>query len=143
MIYDENVEFRIGKSIKLKDGKDITIISLGDMTSVALKAVEMLKDEGINASLLDMPTVKPIDSAAIISAAKDTGAIVTVEDHQITGGLGSAVAEVLVENYPVSMKRIGLKDTFAESGEFELLLEKYGLSSAHIVKACKEVLKRK
>lgn len=143
MIYDENVEFRIGKSIKLKDGKDITIISLGDMTSVALKAVEMLKDEGINVSLLDMPTVKPIDSTAIINAAKDTGAIVTVEDHQITGGLGSAVAEVLVENYPVPMKRIGLKDTFAESGELELLLEKYGLSSAHIVKACKEVSKRK
>lgn len=143
IIYDENIKFEIGKSIKLKEGKDLTIISLGDMTSVSLKAVDILREEGIDASLIDMPTVKPIDRDAIINAAKKTGAIVTVEDHQITGGLGGAVAEVLIENYPVPMKRIGIKDTFAESGKFELLLEKYGLSSDHIVNACKDVLRRK
>ena len=143
IIYDEDIDFKIGKSIKLKEGKDLTIISLGDMTYIALEAVKLLKDIGINPTLLDMPTVKPIDARAIIDAAKATGAIVTVEDHQINGGLGSAVAEVLVENCPVPMKRIGIKDTFTESGEFELLLEKYGMSSAHIVKACKEVLERK
>ena len=143
IIYSEDIDFKIGKSIKLKEGKDLTIISLGDMTHISLKAVEMLKEGGIGASLIDMPTVKPIDKTAIVDAARKTGAIVTVEDHQINGGLGGAVAEVLVENYPVAMKRIGIKDTFAESGDYNLLLEKYGLSSTHIVEACKEVLKRK
>jgi len=143
IIYSEDIDFKIGKSIKLKEGRDLTIISLGDMTHIALKAVEILKEGGIDASLIDMPTVKPIDKTAIVDAAKKTGAIVTVEDHQINGGLGGAVAEVLVENYPVAMKRIGIKDTFAESGQYNLLLEKYGLSSTHIVEACKEVLRRK
>ena len=143
IIYSEDIDFKIGKSIKLKEGRDLTIISLGDMTHISLKAVEILKEDGIDASLIDMPTVKPIDKTAIVDAARKTGAIVTVEDHQINGGLGGAVAEVLVENYPVAMKRIGIKDTFAESGQYNLLLEKYGLSSTHIVEACKEVLKRK
>lgn len=143
VIYEKNIDFEIGKSIKLCDGNDVTIISVGDLTYVALKAVELLKKEGISASLIDMPTIKPIDSEAIIYAAKSTGAIVTVEDHQIIGGLGGAVSEVLSENCPTLLKRIGLRDTFAESGEFELLLDKYGLSSAHIVGAVKNVIKKK
>jgi transketolase len=143
IIYNENINFAIGKSIRLCDGRDVTIISVGDMAYTALKAVDLLKKEGISARLLDMPTIKPIDIEAIIDAARSTGAIVTVEDHQIIGGLGSAVAEVLGENCPVPLKRIGLKDTFAESGEFELLLDKYGLSSIHIAKAAKKVIDAK
>ena len=107
------------------------------------EAYTLLKKEGVSVSLLDMPTIKPIDTAAIIKAAKSTGAIVTVEDHQIIGGLGSAVCEVLAENYPISLKRIGIRDTFTESGEFELLLDKYGLSAAHIAEAAKHVIKMK
>lgn len=143
IIYDENVAFKIGKSFKLCDGGDVTIVSVGDMTYTALKAADLLKKEGIAAALIDMPTIKPIDSQAIISAARSTGAIVTVEDHQIIGGLGSAVAEVLGENCPAPLKRIGLADTFAESGEFELLLDKYGMSSKHIAEAAKNVIKMK
>jgi transketolase len=143
VIYPEDVKFEIGKSIKLVSGKDATVISTGDMTYTALKAVDILKKDGISASLIDMPTIKPIDARAIIDAARLTGAIVTVEDHQINGGLGSAVSEVICENCPVPLKRIGLADTFAESGEYELLLTKYGMSAAHIVEAVKETMKRR
>jgi len=142
-IYPEDIDFKIGKSIKLADGSDAAIISTGDMTYTALKAVNLLKKEGIAATLIDMPTIKPIDRQSIIDAARSTGAIVTVEDHQINGGLGSAVSEVICEHYPVALKRIGLADTFAESGEYELLLQKYGMSADHIEWAVKEVIKMK
>jgi len=142
-IYDKNIKFEIGKSIKLAEGGDLTLISIGDMTHIALEAAEMLESEKIRATLLDMPTLKPIDRTAIINAAKQTGAIVTIEDHQINGGLGSAVAEVLAEDYPVPMARIGLRDTFGSSGEYRQLLEKYGMSPRHIVEASKKVIKRK
>jgi len=143
IIYEENISFEIGKAIKLYDGNDLTIISTGDMTYTAIKAVKLLKKEGIAAALVDMPTIKPIDEEMVIKEAKYSGAIVTVEDHQIIGGLGSAVSEVLSENYPIPLKRIGIRDTFAESGEFELLLDKYGLSAAHIVEAAKKVIRMK
>jgi len=143
VIYQKDMDFEIGKSIKLAEGEDVTIISIGDMTHIAMEAQEILAGEKIRARLLDMPTLKPIDSAAIIDAAISTGAIVTVEDHQINGGLGSAVAEVLVENYTVPMARIAIPDTFARSGEYRLLLEKYGMSSDHIAKAVKKIIKRK
>ena len=143
IIYSRDMSFEIGKSIKLAEGEDITIISIGDMTHIAMEAQENLEKEKIKARLLDMPTLKPIDRQAIIDAAGQTGAIVTVEDHQINGGLGSAVAEVLVENCPVPMARIALQDTFARSGEYRLLLEKYGMSPHHIVEAVKKVIKRK
>ena len=113
------------------------------MTHIALEAVELLKKKKISAGLIDMPTLKPIDRAAVIEAAKNTEAIVTVEDNQVNGGLGSAVAEVLGENLPVPLKRIGIKDTFAESGQYRLLLDKYGMSPAHIVKAACGVVDRK
>ena len=143
IIYSRDMSFEIGKSIKLAEGEDVTIISIGDMTHIAMEAQENLEKEKIKARLLDMPTLKPIDRQAIIDAARQTGAIVTVEDHQIIGGLGSAVAEVLVENCPVPMARIALQDTFARSGEYRLLLEKYGMSPHHIVEAVKKVIKRK
>ena len=143
IIYDKNMEFKIGKSIELINGGDLTIISIGDMTCVALEAVNLLKKEGIYAKLIDMPTLKPIDRDAVINAAKNTGAIVTVEDNQINGGLGSAVAEILVENCPVHQKRIGVLDTFGESGDFNLLLEKYSMSPEHIAKAAKSVIENR
>lgn len=143
IIYDENIKFEIGKAINLIEGKDVSIISLGDMTWFALEAADILEKEGIKAEVIDMPTVKPIDTDMIIKTARKTGAIVTVEDHQIIGGLGSAVAEVLVENYPIPMLRIGLKNTFAQSGEYELLLKKYGLAAENIVSACRKILRRR
>jgi len=143
IIYEKSIDFEIGKSFKLADGPDVTIISIGDMTYNALEALELLKKEGISATLIDMPTLKPLDKDAIIKAARDTGAIVTVEDNQINGGLGSAVAEVLTENCPVPQKRIGIQDTFAESGDFKLLLEKYSMSPKHIANAAMSVIKRK
>ncbi len=143
VIYDDNFSFKIGKSFTIKEGNDITIIALGDMLSKALEASDKLKKEGIRARVIDMHTVKPIDKEAIIKAAEETGGIVTAENHNIINGLGSAVSAVIVENILVPMERIGLKDTFAESGEYERLLEKYGFSTKHIIEAAKRVLKRK
>ena len=142
-IYDKDIDFKIGKSIKLFNGSDLTLISIGDMTHIAMEAAVILKQKGISAALIDMPTLKPIDKEAIIKAAKDTGAIVTIEDNQIVGGLGSAVAEVISENCPVPLKRIGLNDTFTESGEYKLLLDKYCMSPNHIVKAATEIITKK
>lgn len=140
ILYDENLKLEIGKSILLHEGKDITIIAIGDMVHIALQAVEELESSGISTRLIDMQCVKPIDKAAIIKAAAETRGIVTAEDHQINGGLGSAVAEVLIENKPIAMKRIGIPDTFGESGDYQLLLKKYGMSSDHIAEACRNIL---
>ncbi|NIA06484.1 MAG: transketolase family protein [Actinobacteria bacterium] len=143
VLYDESVDFQIGKAISLQEGKDITLIAIGDMVCKALVAAEELAKEGLDTTVLDMHTIKPIDEEAIVKAAVQTGSIVTVEDHQIYGGLGSAVAEVLVEKHPVAMERIGLKNTFAESGEYEELLNKYGMDVPSIVQAAKRVISRK
>ncbi len=143
IIYDDNFSFEIGKSFTIKEGKDVTIIALGDMVSKALEASEELKAEGVETRVIDMHTIKPIDKEAIIKAAEETKGIVTVEDHNIINGLGSAVAGVIVENRPIPMQRVGLKDTFAESGEYEELLNKYGLGTSHIIEATKKVLERK
>lgn len=143
ILYDKNKEFAIGKGDTLKNGDNVTIIACGTLVFESLKAAEMLKKEKIFARVINMSTIKPIDKELIIKSAKETKAIVTAEDHNIVGGLGSAVAEVLVENCPVPLERIGLKDTFAESGAPESLYEKYGLTAKDIVKAVKNVLKRK
>ncbi|QEK11457.1 transketolase family protein [Crassaminicella thermophila] len=143
VIYDEDMEFEIGKGIEVKEGKDVTIIATGIMVAEALEARELLLKEGIKARVIDIHTIKPIDEEIIIKAAKETGAIVTAEEHNIIGGLGSAVAEVLTENKPVPMKRIGTKDTFGESGKPNELMEKYGLTAAHIAEAVKEVINKK
>jgi transketolase len=129
-IYEkENFSYEIGKGITVKDGNDVTIIANGLMVPEAIRANELLKEKGISARVIDMHTVKPIDKDIIIKAAKETGAIVTVEEHNIIGGLGSAVAEVLVENSPVPMKRVGVEDKFGKSGTPKALLERYGLTS--------------
>lgn len=143
IIYDEEADFQIGRAVQLRDGNDVTIIAIGDMVIRALEAADLLDNNGIRARVLDMHTLKPVDKGAVIKAAEQTGAIVTVEDHNILNGLGSAVAEVVVENRPIPMERIGLRDTFAESGEYEELLEKYGLNTRHITEAARKVMGRK
>lgn len=144
VIFDESdYKFELGKGIKMRDGKDVTIIATGIMVSEALEAAKILKEEGIEARVINIHTIKPIDRDIIIEAAKDTRAIVTAEEHNIIGGLGSAVAEVLVESYPTVMERVGVKDTFGESGNGKELLKKYGLTAEDIVKAAKKAIERK
>jgi transketolase len=136
-------KFELGKAVKLKDGKDVSIFATGIMVSEALKAAEELKKENIDAEVINIHTLKPIDSQAIVESVKKTGVAVTCEEHNIIGGLGSAVCEVIGENHPVPVKRVGVKDTFGESGKPAELLNKYGLTAAHIVEAVKEVMKKK
>jgi transketolase len=139
----ESDPFEIGKANVLRDGKDVTLIACGVMVSEALNAAAVLSKENIQARVINMHTIKPIDVEAIIKAAKETGAIVTAEEHQMAGGLGSAVAEVVTQNVCVPMEIIGVKDSFGESGKPEQLLEHYGLKDKNIVEAVKRVIKRK
>ena len=137
-VNDENsYKFEIGKGVQLKEGNDVTIIATGIMVEAAIDASNELAKDGINARVINIHTLKPIDKDIIIKAAKETGAIVTAEEHNVIGGLGSAVCEVLSEEYPVPVKRIGVKDTFGESGKPNELLEKYGLTAKDIVEAVK------
>ena len=143
IIYGETESFSIGKAKQLREGSDVTLIAMGDMVQWALEAHECLLEEGIKARVIDMHTLKPLDNDTVIRTARETGAIVTVEDHSMHGGLGGAVAEVLTEECLVPQARIALRDTFAESGPYEFLLEKYGLSTKHIVDAAHGVIQRK
>ncbi len=136
-------KFEIGKSIELRDGDDVTIIANGLMVPEAIKAAEMLESEGVSVKLINMHTIKPIDSEAIINAAKKTGCIVTAEEHNIIGGLGSAVAEVLCENIPVPLIRVGIEDKFGKSGVPAALLKEYGLTAENIAEKAKLAIKRK
>ena len=140
---ETNYNFVIGKGITLAEGNDVAIIATGIMVEAALEAKEELAKEGINARVINIHTIKPIDEELIIKAAKETGVIVTAEEHSIIGGLGSAVAEVVSEKCPVPVLRVGVKDTFGESGKPNELLEKYGLTSNNIVNKVKEVIKLK
>lgn len=136
-------KFEIGKAIKLVEGKDVTIIACGLMVQEALKACDILKKEGINARVLDMHTIKPIDADAIIAAAKETGAIATCEEHNVIGGLGSAVAEVIVKNEIVPVEMVGVEDKFGHSGPAMKVLAAYGLTPEHIADAAKKAISRK
>lgn len=140
-IFDENYEFEIGKGVELVQGNDVSIIATGIMVEKALKASEILKAEGINARVINIHTIKPMDAELIIKAAKETKRIVTAEEHSIIGGLGSAVLEAISEECPVPLIRIGVKDTFGESGKPNELLEKYGLTEKEIVEAVKKLVK--
>ncbi|HNZ41271.1 MAG TPA: transketolase family protein [Clostridia bacterium] len=144
-IYDNSYEFAWGKGVQLKDGCDVTIIATGLMVGSALEAYEMLKAQGILARVINIHTIKPIDREIIVKAAKETGAVVTAEEHTIIGGLGSAVCEVLSEEYPVPVKRIGIEDKFGKSGKPNELLKLYGLTAEDIAIKAKNVmaLKRK
>ena len=140
---ETNYNFVIGKGITLAEGNDVAIIGTVIMVEAALEAKEELAKEGIKARVINIHTIKPIDEELIIKAAKETGVIVTAEEHSIIGGLGSAVAEVVSEKCPVPVLRVGVKDTFGESGKPNELLEKYGLTSNNIVNKVKEVIKLK
>lgn len=142
-IFGEDYNFEIGKGVRVADGTDVTIIATGLMVPEALEAKKMLEADGISARVINIATIKPIDKDIIIKAAKETGAIVTAEEHNVNGGLGSAVAEVLVENMPVPMKRVGTQDVFGRSGKPADLLKMYGLDAASIAEAAKDVVKRK
>jgi len=144
VLYDEkDYQFELGKGVLLGKGSDVTIIATGIMVSMALEARQKLEEEGISVRVINIHTIKPIDKNIIIDAARETGAIITAEEHSIIGGLGSAVAEVLAENYPVYMERIGVQDTFGESGDGDELLKKYGLSPEKIIEAVKRIIKMK
>ncbi|OGC06145.1 transketolase [candidate division WOR-1 bacterium RIFCSPLOWO2_02_FULL_46_20] len=140
---EESCDFKIGRGIVLREGKNVAIIACGIMVGVALEAADKLAAEKITCRVVDLHTIKPIDKELIIKCAEETGAVVTAEEHSIIGGLGGAVAEVLVENAVVPMARVGVRDTFGESGKPEDLLVKYGLTSGEIVTAVKNVLARK
>ena len=143
-INDEaSYKFEIGKGITLADGNDVTIAATGMMVQLALKAKEELSKEGINARIINIHTIKPIDSDLLVKAAKETGAIVTAEEHSIIGGLGSAVSEVVTEECPVPVVKVGIKDTFGESGKPDQLLEKYGLTVEAIVNSAKRAISLK
>lgn len=143
LLFQENYPFEIGKAVEIRDGMDAAIISSRDMAAQSLMAASSLEKKGISTRVIDCHTIKPLDEETILNAAKETKAIVTVEDNIKFGGLGSAVAELLVENYPIPMKRIAIGDHFAESGPYLDLLEKYGLSSPYIEKAVEIVIDRK
>jgi transketolase len=139
----EGYVFAPAKAAVLTEGNDVALIANGVMVTAALEAAKTLAAEGIQARVINMASVKPLDAAAVVSAAKETGAIVTCEEHSIIGGLGSAVAEVLAEQAPAPMERVGVKDTFGESGKPKELLAKYGLTAADVAKAARRVVARK
>ena len=133
-------KFELGKGITMAEGNDVTIIATGIMVAMALEAKELLKAEGIDARVINIHTIKPLDNELVIKAAKETGAIVTAEEHNVIGGLGSAVAEVLSENCPTPVVRVGTKDTFGRSGKVPALLEMYGLTPANIAENAKKAI---
>ena len=144
-IINDNADykFEIGKGVTLTKGNDVTIIATGMMVELALEAKEELAKDGINARVINIHTIKPIDRELLINAAKETGAIVTVEEHSIIGGLGSAVAEVVTEECPVPVLKVGIKDTFGESGKPNELLKAYGLTTEAIVEHSKKAISLK
>lgn len=139
-IFEEDYNFEIGKGVVLREGNDATIIACGIMVNEALIAADILKEENINVRVINMSTIKPIDTEIIIKAAKETKAIVTAEEHSIIGGLGSAISEVVSENCHIKVKRVGVNDSFGESGTPNELLEKYGLTAKNIAQKVKEAL---
>jgi transketolase len=141
VVFPENHEFTIGKAVRLKHGTDVGLISTGVQTIRTLDAAAILEELGVAATVLHVPTLKPLDVEAICAVASETNAIVTAEDHSILGGLGGAVAEVLAENQPTRMRRVGIMDTFGESGPNDAMLEKYGLTPQHIVNSARELIR--
>jgi transketolase len=143
IITTDETPFEVGKAQVLKDGDDATIVACGPLVYQSLLAAKQLGDKGVNVRVINNHTIKPIDTLTLAKAAKETGAIVTVEEHQVNAGLGGAVAEALAKNYPVPMEFIGVQDTFGESGNTDELYEKYGMSVDAIYKAVQNVIKRK
>ena len=142
-VFDESYQFEIGKGSVLTEGSDVTIVATGLMVNEALDAAKLLKNEGISARVVDMATIKPIDREILIDSAKKTGAIVTAEEHNVLGGLGGAVAEVICETVPVPVLRVGVEDVFGKSGPAVELLHIFGLDAAHIVEKAKQAVAMK
>ncbi len=142
-IFDENYKFRLGKGVVVKEGTDVTLVACGIMVEVAMRAAEMLAEDNISAAVVNISTIKPIDTALITKMAEQTGAVVTCEEHNIIGGLASAVAEVLVEKCPVPMERVGVEDKFGQSGQPDELLKAYGLTAENIAEKAKAAIGRK
>ena len=142
-ILKEGSAWHLGKSTTVADGADVTIIAIGIMVGEALKAREILKKDRISARVINMSSIKPIDAEAVVKAAKETGAIVTGEEHSIINGLGSAVCEVVAEEYRCPVKRVGVRDVFGQSGEVEELMRAYGLTAENLVKTVHEVMKHR
>jgi len=143
LVYNKDYRFNLGKAVTMRQGKDATIIAIGIMVAAALEAAENLKQEGIDCLVLNMPTLKPIDEAAIIKAAADTGAIVTAEEHLEHGGLGSIVARVITKYHPAPIEFVAIKDTYAKSGTAAELLQKYELTAKDIEQSVRAVVRRK
>ena len=136
-IYDENQKFELGKAVQIGEGKTATIFSTGVCTVEAIKAKEELEKQGINVRVVDFHTIKPIDTEMIVKCAKETGILMSVEDHNVVGGLGSVIADVLTETYPTKLIKIGIKDCFGESGKGDELLKKFGIDSESIINVVK------
>ncbi len=143
VIFDEHHPFCIGEGVLLRQGDDLTLIGTGIVVAHCLRAAEELAGEGIEARVVEMHTLKPLDRDLILRCARETGALVTAEEHSVIGGLGSAVAEVVGESLPVPLERVGLRDCFAETGGYDELLARYGLDAGCIVSAARRVMKRK
>ena len=143
VIFGDDYKFEIGKGVELKEGSDVTIIATGLMVDEAMQAHELLKAEGISARVINMHTIKPLDKEIVLKAAKETGAIVTAEEHSVIGGLGSAVAEVLTEEYPVPVVKLGVYDRFGYSGPAPKLLDEFGLRAVNIVEKAKKAISMK
>jgi len=141
VLYDEKYHFKFGKADVLVDGPDVTIAATGTMVPKALEAADILKGKGIRARVLNFGTIKPIDKDAILKAATQTKGIVTAEEHSVIGGLGSAIAEVVAENRPVHVYRLGIQDQFGESGQPDELMDRFGLTSGNIVMAAERIIK--
>lgn len=141
-IFDETYQFEVGKGVTIKEGNDVTLVCTGFETGQALEAAKELEKENIHARVIHIHTIKPLDQEILIKAAKETGLIITCEEHSIYGGLGSAVTEVVSEHAPCKVVRVGIQDTFGESGKPMELIEKYGLSAQHIAEVVKEQLKK-
>jgi len=139
----DGYEFKIGKAVQLRQGKDVTVIATGLMAAEAVKAAAMLENEGITARVLNMHTIKPLDKEAVLRAAKETGGIVTAEEHNVLGGLGSAVSEAVTEAYPVPVQRVGVQDSFGRSGDALELLKRYHICAEDICLAAKKVISQK
>lgn len=142
-IYDESIDFRIGRAIKLREGRDVAILACGIMVQEALQAATILAQQGIEAAVLDIHTIKPLDTEAILAAARQSGCLVTAEEHSVIGGLGGAVAELITAEYPVPVVKVGIKDMFGQSGSPQELLEFYGLTAGHIVGAAQISMSKK
>ena len=141
VIYDENTEFEIGKANLLREGKDVAVIANGDTVCIALKAAKMLEEKGIQARVLDMHTIKPLDKDAVMACVNEIGKIITVEDHNILNGLGSAVSDVVAETGKAVVRRVGIQDQFGQSAPYERLLEMNGITAEHIVELAEELVR--